>query len=139
MNVTRDVINDLLPAYAAGEASNDTVALVEEFLRRDPELARTLEALRANPLPDLPIALRTTQEKETLIMTKKLLRLRGTLMGLAIWLTLLPLAFQFDGQRITWMFLRDMPITITTLVCLGALTFWGGFVYVGRRLGTTGL
>jgi hypothetical protein len=51
----------------AGEASADTVALMEEFLRLDPDLARTVEALRANPLPALPTALRPTQEKETLI------------------------------------------------------------------------
>jgi len=39
MEITRNVINDLLPAYLAGEASADTRALIEEFLRRDPELA----------------------------------------------------------------------------------------------------
>ena len=44
MNVTRNVIDDLLPAYLSGEASPDTVALVDEFLRQDPELARTVEA-----------------------------------------------------------------------------------------------
>src|SRR5438067_319948 len=42
MNVTQNVIHDLLPAYLAGEASADTVALVEEFLRLDPDLAQNL-------------------------------------------------------------------------------------------------
>jgi len=78
MKVTQNVIHDLLPAYLAGEASADTVALVEEFLRLDSDLARTVEALRASPLPELPVALRPTQEKETLNMTKQLLRWRGT-------------------------------------------------------------
>ena len=37
MNVTREVIYDLLPAYFAGEASADTRALVEEFFATDAE------------------------------------------------------------------------------------------------------
>ncbi len=138
MKVTRDVINDLLPAYLAGEASADTVALVEEFLRQDPDLVRTVEALRANPLPELSIALRPTQEKETLNMTKRLLRWRGILMGLAMFLTMLPMSFVFTDQ-ITWTFMRDMPPAVTALVWLGALACWGGFLYVRRRLQGTGI
>jgi hypothetical protein len=42
MTVTRDVITDLWPVYAAGEASADTRALVEAFLRQDPGFARLL-------------------------------------------------------------------------------------------------
>ena len=97
MRITRDVINDLLPAYLAEEASTDTIALVEEFLRQDPELAGTVEALRAKPLPDLPIGWGPTHEKETLNMTRRLLRWRGILMGVAIFLTLLPISFRFDN------------------------------------------
>lgn len=40
MNITRDVVIDLLPIYASGEASPATQELVREFLARDPELAR---------------------------------------------------------------------------------------------------
>ena len=139
MKVTRDVINDLLPAYIAGEASADTVALVEAFLRQDPDLVRTVEALRTNPLPELPIVLRPTQEKETLDMTKRLLRWRGILMGLAIFLTMLPCSFRFDNDVITWSFLRDMPLGATVLLFLGASICWSGFFYVRGRLRGTGL
>ena len=44
MTVTREVVRDLWPVYAAGEASDDTRRLVDEFLAGDPELARTLRA-----------------------------------------------------------------------------------------------
>lgn len=40
MNVTRDVIYDLLPAYFSGDASTDTQALIEEFFVTDPEFGR---------------------------------------------------------------------------------------------------
>jgi hypothetical protein len=139
MKVTQSVIHDLLPAYLAGEASADTVALVEEFLRLDPDFARTVEALRATPLPQPPIALRPTQEKETLNMTKQLLWWRGVLMGVAIFLTLLPLSFRFGDRQITWVFLQEAPPLVTALVCLGAVSCWGGFLYVRRRLQGTGL
>jgi anti-sigma factor RsiW len=50
MTVTRPVILDLWPAYASGEASQDTRALVDAFLRDDPEFARQL---REDPLSQL--------------------------------------------------------------------------------------
>jgi hypothetical protein len=37
MTVTRDVIYDLLPSYFAGDVSDDTRRLVDEFLATDPE------------------------------------------------------------------------------------------------------
>jgi anti-sigma factor RsiW len=46
MNVTRNVIFDLLPAYFSGEASAETRALVEEFFATDPEFARMAERFR---------------------------------------------------------------------------------------------
>ena len=56
MSITRAVILDLWPAYVCDEASADTRALVDAFLRDDPEFARLL---RDNPLkgvapPTLP-------------------------------------------------------------------------------------
>jgi anti-sigma factor RsiW len=46
MNVARNVIYDLLPAYFAGEVSGDTRTLVEAFLETDPELRRMAERFR---------------------------------------------------------------------------------------------
>jgi RNA polymerase sigma-70 factor (ECF subfamily) len=57
------VAHALAPVYLSGEASADTIALVEEFLRLDSDLARAVEGLRDNPLPEVPIALRPTPRK----------------------------------------------------------------------------
>lgn len=42
MTVTRDVVSDLWPLYASGEASADTRTLVEGFLAGDPAFAAAL-------------------------------------------------------------------------------------------------
>lgn len=56
MSITRPVVLDLWPVYVSGEASAETRALVDDYLRGDPEFARQL---RENPLgavapPPLP-------------------------------------------------------------------------------------
>ena len=74
MNITRDVISDLWPVYASGEASADTRALVEAFLQQDPEFAELLrrrgeEALLRQNVPRLP----PDREAQALRRTKRLL------------------------------------------------------------------
>jgi hypothetical protein len=72
MNVTRPVVVDLWPLYASGEASAETRALVEEFLRGDPELARQL---RQEPVLPAASSLPPDHEVRALASTRK--RLRG--------------------------------------------------------------
>lgn len=43
MTVTRDVIDDLLPGYFAGDASADTRRLIEDYFSADPEFRRMAE------------------------------------------------------------------------------------------------
>ncbi|MBN1264618.1 MAG: hypothetical protein JXA25_03945 [Anaerolineales bacterium] len=47
MNVTKDVILDLLPLYLTDEVSADTHALIEEYLVTDPELAGLVKKQKA--------------------------------------------------------------------------------------------
>jgi hypothetical protein len=73
MSITRAVILDLWPAYVSDEASADTRALVDAFLREDPEFA---SLLRENPLsgattPTLP------PDVETNAFTRARRQLRG--------------------------------------------------------------
>jgi hypothetical protein len=97
-----------------------------------------VEAIRANPLPALPDALKPTKEKETLDMTKRLLRWRGFLMGVAIFLTFLPMSI-LHTDRVQWIFMRDLPAAITASVWIAAAACWVGFLYVRRRLQGAGL
>ena len=52
MDITRDVILDLLPLYLADEVSADTRALVEQYLKEYPELADIAKESEAMKLPE---------------------------------------------------------------------------------------
>ncbi len=85
MNVTRDVITDLWPAYEAGDASADSRAIVEEFLRGDPVLGQVLKGnvmkdLTADVVPKLPPSV----EAKALGRTKRVLHSFDWLFFLAI-------------------------------------------------------
>ena len=54
MRITREVIVDLLPVYASGEASSATRTLVEEYLSQDPELMEQVLRLKSEDHLDFP-------------------------------------------------------------------------------------
>lgn len=136
MTVTRNVIEDLLPVYAAGEASSDTVALVEAYLADHPDMGGMVAGLREEGLPEIVVQ---TKEKETLDMTRKMLRTRSILMGVAIYSTCTLGSFTFSNGKITWMFLQGSPVVVTGLMVLVAVASWVGYFAVRRRLENTGL
>lgn len=86
MNVTRDVILDLLPLCHAGEASDDTRSLVAAFAAQDPEIARLLAAPPSAALPDTN-GLDKETEMKTLEKTKSYLKWQAILLGGASFLS----------------------------------------------------
>ena len=56
MNISRDVVIDLLPLYVSGEASPATQELVRGFLAQDPELAKFAREQEALPGAITPLA-----------------------------------------------------------------------------------
>jgi anti-sigma factor RsiW len=140
MNVTRDVIVDLLPIYLEGEASADTRALVEDFLARDPELAR-LAATRAEDLLSVEVPANPTPEDEmrALDKAKKLLRWKGSLVGAAVFFSLLPLSIYNldDGAGVRMLWSSHPAAAGAALAVAGAL--WIAVLTLRHRLRTTGL
>jgi hypothetical protein len=98
MNVTREVVTDLLPIYFAGEASGDTKVLVEDYFRQDPDFERIARSA-ATPLETLqaarPIAASSEQKKRDLESVRWGLRRRQLLFAGSLLLTLLPLSYYF--------------------------------------------
>lgn len=136
MKVTRNVVKDLLPVYVAGEASDDTRALVEDWLRTDPELARRVghaDGVTWPPTPPLP----PTLEKRALDRTRRHLRWRSVLFGFAIYVSTLPLAITFSKRGYGGLLIDDWPGRIVVIVI--AMALWGAYWRLSRRLRVSGL
>jgi anti-sigma factor RsiW len=139
MNITRDVIVDLLPLYAAGEASADTRDLVESYIKQDPSLTALLRELQEGDHASAVAAadLSPSLERAAVNRTRAVIRRRSWTLGLAIFFTLLPLTFGFSGGRITFFMLRDEPGSV--LFWISAAYLWWKHVRLTRELTTTGL
>ncbi len=135
MKVTKDVVNDLLPSYLAGEASADTRALVEEFLAGDPELAREAERLRDELVRPVPVQPRPGHEREVLDATRRQLRRQSWLLALAIFLTGLPFSFVAgSGTGFEFFIWRRSPALASLLLAAG-VAFWVAYAVSRARLG----
>jgi len=136
MTVTRDIITDLLPLYAAGEVSADSRAAVEAMLQDDAGLRRLADALAAG-VTAVPAAA-PSADRVALARTKAMLRLRASLLGAACFFTGLPFAIAFDDRGWhNWLF-RDSP-SIGLASLMSAAGLWTAFVIVSRKLRVTGL
>jgi hypothetical protein len=135
MQVTREMIVDLLPLYQSGEASADSRAAVEAFMRRDPSLARLI-ADDTNAAPEV-ISPRASLERQAVSRTRAIIRRRSWVLAFAIFFTLLPFSFGFRGDEVTFFMLRDQPSS--ALFWLGAAALWVMHIRLTRSLGTAGL
>ena len=99
MDVTKNVILDLLPLYIAGEVSSETRKLVEEYMEEDPEIERIVEKSIAMELEqDVPVPLRQEDEMETYKAAKVALYKR--IMTLAVIIAVVLMAL---GSVALWM------------------------------------
>jgi hypothetical protein len=138
MNVTREVILDLLPIYVAGEASPATRALLEEYLRQDPELAQRIRLQCAENLATaVPSALPPDLELRALRRTHKLLAWQRWLFGLGIGFAGVALSFEtsFEGSRFKefHFLLRDFPAQMGACLVL-SIVCWTAYILIRRRL-----
>ncbi len=137
----REVILDLLPLYLAGEASSATRALVEEYLRGDPELAARVREQAAGLAPPPPRGLAPELELRALRRTRRQLALLRWLFAIGLSFVLVSLSFEirFQGGRPSeaHFLMRDFPGLAVLLACgLASLT---GYFLLRRRLRRTGL
>ena len=137
MNISRDVVKDLIPVYLAGDASADTQALVESYLKTDPELAADVTAARGASL-GLPATRPPTAEKQALDATRQLLMSRTSTLVVATLFTVLPLTFAFHGTTITFLLIRDAPV-IGIAWWVTAAIMWIWHVRIRIRLRVSGL
>ena len=138
MNVTRDVITDLLPLVLAGEASEDSRKLVESYLERDPELARLAQARPPRLSSDaVPAPLEKEVEMKTLERTRKLLSWRSAALGCGVFFAVFPVVYSANSHRWYWLPIES-PVGAAISALLG-LACWATFFWIRRSLRTRGL
>jgi hypothetical protein len=141
MNVTREVILDLLPLYLSGEASPATRTLVEDYMKQDPELAQRIRLQWAENFAKVaPSPLPPDLELRSLSRTRRLLGVQRWLFGFGIFFIALLLSHEFsfmDGHLKEFHFLlRDYPIEFGICLTLG-LICWIAYFSIVRHLRTT--
>lgn len=105
MEITRNVIIDLLPIYIEKEASDDTNRLVRDYLETDPQLAEMARETADMKLPDdAPVPL-TWEDKMDAYKEAKRLMLVRTIMLAGI-ISVSVLAFLGIGAVAVMFFIR---------------------------------
>ena len=122
MNVTKEIINDLIPLYVANECSADTRALVDEYLQRNPQQAEELRRVMGTSVPQGVPSAKSLDEVRSFREARRRLRRRSWLMAFAIFFSLAPFSFVWTSGRVWWL-LRDAPASAVVYAALGVV-FW---------------
>lgn len=136
MNVTRNVIADLLPLYEAGEASADTRALVEAYLTEHPGTLKpgSVDAM----LKSEPASLPERERRAALERTRSLIKWRTLFFAAALGCNLMTFTTAFSGDGVTWFMWRDAP-GVAGVLLASSMGFWLAYFRVLNRLRVSGM
>lgn len=85
MAVSRNVILDLLPVYLAGECSEDSRRLIEEYIQSDEEMSQMVDEAKKQSLPgNINIPINKDTEMESLRKSQSMIRRTILLGGLVL-------------------------------------------------------
>ena len=132
MNIDKDIIIDLLPLYFSQEASAATKTVVEAYFAEHPEFAAAMRRAQHQP-PQIPGTPRPDSSAIAMTRLQQLLRWRAGLQAVAIGCSLAPFSFIFSDGRLSWMMLRDAPVSAMAYG-LVAIVAWVAFVVLNRRM-----
>jgi|SRR5215472_17674457 len=131
MNITKNVITDLYPLYAENECSADTRTLVEEYLRTNPGHAEEFRRIMATSVPRARLTQAQLDESAALRKARRAVRLRGTVMGFAIFFSLAPFSVAHTEEKTHWLLL-ETPLEALLFAAIGA-GLWCLYALMKRR------
>lgn len=140
--IPKAIILDLLPAYTSGEASAETIAVVEKYLENDPQLAARLRSQSANGLKTMePLLVPAELELVSIRRAKRLMRWQRWLLIMALCLSYA--ALEAEAVLGEWrmkplhLLLKSNPFLIGILPIL-ALICWIAYFWLKQRLRSAG-
>ena len=93
MEITRDVILDLLPMYLANEVSENTRTIIEKYLETDPELAKIAKQMATiKSARDIPFPLTEDDKLKAYRRAKRAIVLRSIVLAGVIFIILVLVA-----------------------------------------------
>jgi ferric-dicitrate binding protein FerR (iron transport regulator) len=122
MNVTKEIINDLIPLYVANECSPDTRALVDEYLQRNPQQTEEIRRAMETSIPEAAPSAKNLDEVRSFREARRRLRRRSRVMAFAIFFSLAPFSFVWTSGRVWWL-MREAPASAGVYAALGVV-FW---------------
>jgi hypothetical protein len=134
MNLEREVIVDLLPAYFSGEASAATRALVEDYFRQNPDFEKSARSA-AGPLESLRVSPpRIDPEKEKLALERAriVVETRSSFLWMAILFTLLLGVFHVRDHKIVWVLWEGSAVR-GVILSATAIFLWLMYFQTRRR------
>lgn len=120
MQITRDLIEDLIPIYLSGDASEGSKKVIDQFMKENPNLNYLLD-VDDIVLPEIhPI--KPENEMQTLKKIKALSLVKSLFIGLGLFFSLSIFVFTFSSEDgIKWLMLGDNEITMVyasfALIC----------------------
>jgi hypothetical protein len=123
-SVPRNVILDLLPAYIAGESSEESRALVEEFAQNDPQIARLIRTGTLEPAV-IPPKMATPDDLEMKTMKRIRRSIRRQMLYVALAtasILMVPLVAMLYTDEVNW--------NLFDFIVMGILLFGTGLTYV---------
>lgn len=122
--IPQHVILDLLPLYLTDEISEETKALIEEYLKTDPQLAKLAEQVKHAPsLQEIPAPLNKETEMDAYKKGKYLMIQHNVFLALAVLLTLVV----GHSYIYSWETGRGMTIALTIMS-------WYAFLAVNEKI-----
>ena len=131
MQLSEDIIVDLLPSYFAGEASPATRVIVDDYFHAHPRFAHAMRASQQVGLPHDPV---TDSGKEVMQAVRRRLKSRAMLLALALFCSVSPFTFIIQEGVLTYAMWRDSPVGALCYTTL-AVFAWGALWKVDRADG----
>jgi len=96
MEITRNVILDLLPMYMANEVSADTRQLIDKYLETDQELANIVKHSKKMGLPrDIPVPLNRDDNLKAFVKAKRKILIQSIFLAAGIILIVAVILYAF--------------------------------------------